>query len=111
MPFPTEFPRDALGVAMNFKDANKDTLALAAYDILGYGLFLALGDVKYLAGFDLDTMLVLGEAADDVSKAQKRYYELKGTGAATWLILLKILAEYGPKILEIIKKLREKRRG
>jgi hypothetical protein len=94
MPFPTEFPRDALGVAMNFKDANKDTLALAAYDILGYGLFLALG-----------------EAADDVSKAQKRYYELKGTGAATWLILLKILAEYGPKILEIIKKLREKRRG
>jgi hypothetical protein len=109
MSFPSEFPRPALGTLLHAKDAGIPALALAGYDILGYGLYLAFGDVKYLAGFDFETVTTLAEAADQSEKIQKRYDQLKGSGVGMAMIILQLLQEFGPVILAFIKKIREKR--
>jgi hypothetical protein len=51
MGFPTSLPGQAANQAAAFvlgRDTDKGRVALAAYDLLGYGLFQAFGDVKYM---------------------------------------------------------------
>jgi hypothetical protein len=50
MSFPNTFPAqaiDALGGLLLGKSSTKEQIALAAYDLLGYGLFTWLGDIHY----------------------------------------------------------------
>lgn len=56
MGFPTEFPNLAvrqLGRVAMQKDTDRGRAALAVYDLIGFGLYKAFGDAKYLIDADL----------------------------------------------------------
>lgn len=111
MPFPTEFPRTALGTLVDAKNNDLPHLVLAGYELVGYGLFMAFGDVKYLAGFNFEVITELGNAADVTEKVTARAIELKGLGLPWYLLVLSLLKEFGPSVLTLIKNIREKLNG
>lgn len=73
--FPTEFPTMAAQVliqSMLHKDsADKGRMALAGYDLLGFGLFKYFGDVKYMANAlgDEDMAQLMASAPPNIVQA------------------------------------------
>jgi hypothetical protein len=107
MPFPKDFPKEALHALMTVKEQDQSHIVLAAYELLGYGLHFYYGDVMWLAGLDFDTLSKFAEGADLAAKIQTRARELKGSGVGVFLIIMKLLAEFGPVILKLAQAIRE----
>lgn len=112
MSFPTTFPEPAISVlvgAVSGKSPGAGPIALASYDLVGYGLFKTFGDVKYMMQFDPIVLAKLAEAVpyDQVTKIVARYTELKATGISTWLLILTLVKEFGPVAIQLIQKLRD----
>jgi hypothetical protein len=107
MPFPTEFPKEAVGVLLHAKDQDTAHIALAGYELVGFGLGLVFGDVKPLASLDFSSMTTLAEGADAATKITARAKELKKSGLATFAIILKLLAEFGPVVLDLVNKIKD----
>jgi hypothetical protein len=108
MAFQKDFPKEAVHALASFGDQPAELLALAGYEVLGYGLGLYFGtDVKYPAALDFATLSKLAEGADLVAKIQTRISEYRVKGVANWLLILKLLAEFGPVILQLVQAIRE----
>jgi len=108
MAFPTAFPEQALGVLLTAKEHTKDRVALAVYDLVGYGLYKVFGDTKYLMQAD---PLVLAKLAvllsklpyDKLSKIVDRFNGLRTEGASYWRIAFTLVKEFGPVVLEVVE--------
>lgn len=107
MGFPQEFPKSAVNTLLKYKEQDAGHFALAAYELVGYGLGNYFGDVKYFAALDFGTVAVIAEGAEAIEKVKAKAKELKGAGVPTFLIILQLLAEFGPVILKLVKNLRE----
>lgn len=106
MAFPTTFPKEAINALLTFKQQDPAHISLAAYEVIGYGLKLYFGDVAWLAGLDFETLSKLGEGADLAAKIQARAIQLKAGGMGTFLIIFKLLVEFGPVILQLADAIR-----
>lgn len=132
MSFPTEFPHNAYtAVAVAFKTQQYDpnVLSLAAYDLIGYGLYCYFGEVNYpvgagpdvqkfvsdvLATFTPEDFKELAKNFPEYLKVATRAMEMHGAGIPVWLIVIRLAIEFGPKVIPLIKKiiaLIEKMRG
>jgi hypothetical protein len=107
MPFPTDFPKDAVATLINAKNNDTAHLALAGYEVLGFALSQYFGDVKFLAGLDFATLSKVAETADLAVKIQTRAQELKAGGAGVFLIILKLISEFGPVIAQVVAAIRD----
>lgn len=123
MSFPTEFPQAAVTAilgAVKTQEFDIPVLTLAGYEVLGYAAYVALGDVKYPIGASPEIMNFVNEVMsaftpDDFKElisnfpqymaVATRYFELEAKGFATWLIIMKLILEFGPMVLPLIKKL------
>lgn len=106
MPFPTEYPKDAIAVVVSPKTNDVAHVVLAGYEVLGFALGQAFGDVKFHAGLDFETLSKVAEGADLVAKVQTRALELKAGGAGVFVIILKLVAEFGPIIFQLAQSIR-----
>lgn len=107
MSFPKDFPKDGINTLVNAGDQSTELIALALYDIAGYALGVYFGDVKYPAGLDFNTLSKLAEGADVVSKIKARTLELKKSGVGIFVLIVKLLAEFGPVVLQLVQAIRE----
>lgn len=112
MPFPTDAPKAAFGNLLNALGPNTpdvDVLVLSAYDALGYALSLYFGDVKYPMALDIGKLLELAASPEFAAakEAVATLVALKGSGGITFLVVLKLLIQYGPKIVALVLKLVE----
>lgn len=112
MSFPTELPRSAIGVILDaFKVGPDDAgrLALAAYELVGYGAYLAFGDVKYLMNADptlIERIQKILESLnlDDLPKyAEVVAYvaDLLAKGYRWPRIILSVTIKFGPQIAAV----------
>lgn len=106
MPFAKDFPSQAIHALADIQNTDQAHIALAAYEVLGYGLHLYYGDVAWLAGLDFASLSAFAEGADLATKIRSRALELKAGGAGTFLIILKLLAEFGPVIVKLADAIR-----
>lgn len=121
MSFPTELPQNALTTlaAIPAGDhVDPGRIALAAYELVGYGLHLYFGDVKYLMGASPKAVEIVNEviAAFDqntldymkslplleIAEAALAMYQ---GGTSPYLIAVKLAFKYGPQILPLFKKI------
>lgn len=105
--FPKEFPQNALVEVLKGKDASIPHLVLGGYELLGYGLYLYFGEVKYMPQGQLELIQSLSLTADAAQKITDRARQLKAEGMVTWLIIMQLLMEFGPVILKLAMKIRE----
>lgn len=106
MPFPTDYPKDAIAVVLTPKTNDAAHVALAAYEVLGFALGQYFGDVKFHAGLDFETLSKVAEGADLAAKVQTRALELKASGVGVFVIILKLVAEFGPVIFKLAQSIR-----
>lgn len=107
MPFPKDFPSQSLNALFTAKQQDPAHLALAGYELIGYALHLYFGDVAWLAGLDFDTLSKMAEGAELATKIQARAQELKKGGAGVFLIIIKLLVEFGPVIMQLADAIRQ----
>lgn len=115
MSFPTELPRSAVGVVLDaFKVGPNDAgrLALAVYELAGYGAYLAFGDVKYLMNADPTILAKIQEILaslnlDDLPKyadVTKFVLAQKDKGYGWPRIILSVTIKYGPEVAKVALK-------
>lgn len=110
MSFPVDFPKPAFSTLTGLLSTEKpsaDLIALAVYDLAGYGLGLYFGDVKYPIGLDLGKILEIATSPEfaHAKQAIERFVTLIASGTSRWRALLTVLFEYGPSVVALIKKL------
>lgn len=116
MSFPNELPRSAISVVLDaFKVGPSDAgqLALAVYELVGYGAYIAFGDVKYLMGADpaiLDKIreILASLNLDDLPKyAEVVQFVLaqKDKGYGWPRIILSVTIKYGPQVTALAIKI------
>lgn len=118
MSFPSEFPGLAVQQVLAFvtkKDEDKARLALAAYELLGYGLKTYFGDAKYLMQSDHELIARASRFTEEDFKkvvanlpqymdAAAKGYQMYQAGTPIWLILIKLAVQYGPELVAIFAK-------
>lgn len=112
MGFPQEFPKQATSTLLALLGPSKpgvDQVALAGYDLLGYGLGLYFGDAKYVTGLDLGKLMVLLASPEfaKVKEAAQAYFQFVALGDSRWRAALKVLLAYGPDALALVLKVIE----
>lgn len=107
MPFPIEYPKDSIAALLNAQKTDLPHLVLAGYEVLGFGLAQYFGDVKFNAGLDFGSLSKIAEGADLVTKIQTRAVALKGAGFGPIMVILKLLSEFGPIILQLVQSIRD----
>lgn len=117
MSFPTEFPQQAVAVVISKvrgEEKSNAQLALAAYELVGYGLYHFFGDAKYMVGVNL-SQLDLAKLME-VLKSPEFLENLEAfkdaglmflQGVPVWRIALRISIKYGPKVVLQLKRLIE----
>jgi hypothetical protein len=114
--FPQTFPQQSVAELMKLatdrSHVDGGRVALAVYELAGYGLYCYFGDVRYLTGAALGADVLMSpefiQLATEYPQVAARFQELKGMGVATWLIVLKLVVEYGPQVLALVQKLIER---
>lgn len=119
MSFPADFPGLAVQQVLAFvtkKDEDKARVALATYELLGYGLKMYFGDAKYLMQSDHELVQMAAKFTEEDFKnivanlpqyieAATKGYKMYQGGTPVWLILVKLALEYGPELVAIFAKL------
>lgn len=119
MPLPQEFPNLAVQQVISFvtqKDKDQGRLALAVYELAGYGLKLKYGDPKYLMQADHELIQMAAKFTEDDFKkimedlpkyasAAAKAYKMKEEGKGWFQIAMAILMEFGPEVLALIVKI------
>lgn len=127
MSFPSDLPRNAVSVVVSEFTGSHDAhdhrlLALAAYELVGYGLYLGFGDLRYPMNYDPKTGRLASRILDFLEKLDlsdlPKYVEIAlfiaelATAGVSWpLIVLKVVTKFGPKILPLIFQIRELIKG
>jgi len=112
--FPSEFPKQAVGViisAVRGETKNYSQIALAAYEIEGYVLYQVFGDTKYMVGINLpkvdwEKLFALLQDPDLLKYADaiKDAAALFAAGMSPWRIALRITLTYGPAAVSFLRK-------
>lgn len=121
MAFPTEFPNVAFNQVVAVatgKDKDPARTTLAVYELVGYGLFLALGDVKYLMNASPETVALAnhlkGVAFPEVAAKvlalpwKDMIADLEAafdshTRVGLIIALTKFVTKYGPEVAAVVK--------
>lgn len=107
MAFPSEFPQSALLEVLKGTKADLPHLVLAGYDLLGFGLYTYFGDVKYMPEGAFEVIQAATQSTELAGKIQARAIELRATGLPTWLLIITLLREFGPVILQLVQTIRD----
>lgn len=111
MSFPSDLPKGSivqLFQLVSGKDRDPGRAAYAAWDLTGYGLYLAFGEVQPIKSLDPELALQLASLATRAPEVLEKYVAYKTQGLPTWLIIIKLVREFGPLVLDLLKKLLEK---
>lgn len=114
MSFPQELPKSAITEILSAFKGEFDVprLALAGYELVGYGAYLYFGDVKYLMGANSSAVDILNKLmnlldpndiamyADVLKFAAEQLAQGKGYARIGFAILIK----YGPQTLALVMK-------
>lgn len=114
MSFPNELPKQAIGKIFSVVRGEKpdaDQLALAVYELVGYGLFLGFGDAKYAAGISPQILALVNDVVASLDiKALKDFpvgelvafvFAELAKGTRPGVLALKVLFNFGPKAFSV----------